>query len=267
MNIHFTDIKLFEKLKLATLAKVRVGSYLYGNNNENSDQDWLYIYATSEAEINSLFHTNHQLQYKEDGIDHNFVSLHTFIKNIINGDSTINYEVIQSDILIGTELSWLVPMKNIFNTYNIIKSYNGLAKRDCKHFSKGVTDYDKKKRLGHIIRGYIYADMINKEFNFNKANSVFIDTINRLEQENNINLNTVKAYSDMLDEQRKELNKRLDNKTLELAKNFLPIDGLLLNSIFKTFVDMDKFKSKQLEMTYIDMKLFINAFENWVSYE
>ncbi len=33
MNIHFTDKELFEKLKSATLAKVRVGSHLYGTNN------------------------------------------------------------------------------------------------------------------------------------------------------------------------------------------------------------------------------------------
>lgn len=30
MNIHFTDIELFEKLKSATLAKVVVGSHMYG---------------------------------------------------------------------------------------------------------------------------------------------------------------------------------------------------------------------------------------------
>ena len=33
MNIHFTDIELFEKLKKTTLTKVKVGSHMYGTNN------------------------------------------------------------------------------------------------------------------------------------------------------------------------------------------------------------------------------------------
>lgn len=33
MNIHFTDKELFEKLKLATIVKVKVGSHMYGTNH------------------------------------------------------------------------------------------------------------------------------------------------------------------------------------------------------------------------------------------
>ena len=81
MNIHFKNKELFEKLKSATIAKVIVGSHMYGTNTESSDIDYLYIYATSENELNSFIKVHHQLQYKEDGIDHNFVSLHNFLNN------------------------------------------------------------------------------------------------------------------------------------------------------------------------------------------
>src|ERR1700749_424554 len=102
MNIHFKDKELFENLKHATLAKVRIGSHLYGTNDSESDEDFLHIYATSEKELQSFIWTNHQLQYKTDGNDHNFISLHAFIRNCVNGDSTINFEVIHSTELIGT---------------------------------------------------------------------------------------------------------------------------------------------------------------------
>lgn len=80
MNIHFDNKELFEKLKSATIAKVVIGSKMYGTYDASkSDIDYLYIYATSENELNSFIKTHHQLQYKEDGIDYNFVSLHTFL--------------------------------------------------------------------------------------------------------------------------------------------------------------------------------------------
>lgn len=267
MNIHFKDFKLFEKLKSATLVKIKVGSHLYGNNNENSDEDFLYVYATSKEELNSVIQTNHQLQYKEEGIDHNFVSLHSFIKNIINGDSTINFEVIHSNELINTDLQWLHMLKNYFNTYTIKKSYNGLAKRDCKYFGKASTNEEKKKRLGHIIRGYIYCDMINDIFDFNKANKVFINTINKLETENSVNTQTVAIYKNLIIEQREELNNKLNNKTLNLAQNMYVENAIMLNQSLNIFMKSSIFKNKQVKFTNTDMKLFINAFENWVTYE
>lgn len=266
MNIHFTDKILFEKLKEATLAKVKVGSFLYGNNNENSDEDFLYIYATSENELNSFVQTNHQLQYKEEGIDHNFVSLHTFIRNIINGDSTINYEVVHSDELIETDLQWLSNLKDYFNTYTIKRSYNGLARRDCKHFTKGVTDYEKQKRLGHIIRGHIYCYMIGKDFDFKKANILFINTINQIKKDNCVNMDMIKTYIAKIELQRTLLNKSLEDKTLGLAKHIDFNNGVILNKTLTSFMNIDLFKEKQAHLYNFNMEIFINAFENWVEY-
>lgn len=270
MNIHFKDKDLFENLKNATLAKVRVGSHLYGTNNENSDEDFLYIYATSEAELRSFIWTNHQLQYKEEGIDHNFVSLHSFIRNIINGDSTINFEVVNSTELENTCLDFLHDIKSIFNTYTIARSYNGFARRDCKHWSKAKTDQEKLKRFGHIVRGYCYADLLIENcFDFNKANNSFKDILDVMHIKNNVavTLDDIKHYSMLLDDQRKELNKRFENKTLNLAKMMDVSSGKKLEFTLKLLQFSDEFKIKQEFLKNFDMSIFINAFENWVEYE
>lgn len=265
MNIHFKDKDLFENLKNATLAKVRVGSHLYGTNNENSDEDFLYIYATSENELKSFVWTNHQLQYKEEGVDHNFVSVHTFIRNCINGDSTINFEVIHSDELCGTVLDFLHNVRFAFNTYTIVRSYNGFARRDCKHWTKANTEYEKRKRFGHIIRGYIYAQFImHKQFNFNHANKLFINQLNDFRE---ITLDNIKKYSELLDIQRKELNLKLDNGTLGLAKMIDVTNGYNVDNLFRLLQDSTFYKTKQAHLKDFDMSIFINAFENWVSYE
>jgi len=264
MNIHFTDKELFEKLKLATLAKVKVGSHLYGTNNENSDIDYLYIYATSEAELKSFVWTNHQLQYKEDGIDHNFVSLHSFVRNIINGDSTINFEVVHSDELKGTWLGFLEQLAYSFNTYTIIRSYLGFARRDCKHFSKCTTDYEKRKKIEHIVRSYLIATtLMDDTFNFVYFKDLLKDVMSRTE----ISLSTVKYYAEQLDVLRIQLNAQLDNKTLGLAKIMDVTHGKNLEGVMKMFQQHDEFKNKQKILKDFDMSIFINAFENWVTYD
>jgi predicted nucleotidyltransferase len=266
MNIHFTDKDLFERLKNATIAKVVVGSHMYGTNNEHSDTDYLYIYATSQNELNSYVQTNHQLQYKEDGIDHNFVSLHTFIRNIINGDSTINFEVMQSNCFAGTELSWLIGHKHSFITYTIIRSYLGLARRDVKHYYKYNNDQDKKKRLGHIIRGYLYAyDMIYNRWNFNfkSCNKELISLIETLDVSKT---STLKLYDQLISKLRDDLNERFNNKKLGLGQHMDVDSGTFLNHDLLVYVDSESFKHKQDFLVDFNMYMFINSIENWVEY-
>lgn len=269
MNIHFTDKELFERLKNATLAKVRVGSHLYGTNNENSDEDLLYIYATSENELKSFIWTNHQLQYKEEGIDHNFVSLHTFIRNIVNGDSTINFEVVHSDELKGTWLGFMHELRNSFNTYTIIRSYNGFAKRDCKHFSKANNDYEKRKRFGHIVRGHVYAKMLmDGEFKFTTANYAFVKILDTIIAEDGvITMNHINRYKEMLEDQRWTLNAILESKSVKLAKMMNVSDAKNMDISMRLLQDTKEFKDKQHVLKNFDMSILINAFENWVSYD
>ena len=65
MNIHFEDKILFEKLKSATIVRCLVGSRCYGTHTLDSDHDYLYIYATSENELNSFITTHHQFIKKK----------------------------------------------------------------------------------------------------------------------------------------------------------------------------------------------------------
>ena len=272
MNIHFTDKILFEKLKKATLVKCIVGSRMYGIHNDDinkgplSDTDYLYIYATSRNELGSAIQTHHQLQFiDEDGNDHNFVSLHTFIRNILNGDSTINFEVVQSGALKNTKLEWLHDLRSHFITYTIIRSYLGLCRRDVKHYHKANTEELKKKRLGHIIRGYIYSrDMIQNQWNFKLANIELKSILDNLDVSNN---KTLKEYDVAISTLRDELNEKFNNKTLGLAQH-MNVDGAtILTRKISMFTNYDSFfQNHQHHLTHFDMSYFINAFENWVEY-
>lgn len=166
MNLHFKDIELFEKLKAATLHKAVIGSSMYGTNDENSDIDYLYIYVPSISERNTFYPSHHQLQYKENGVDHNFVNLFTFFKNCINGDSTINFEIINHESIKNSPLVFLWDMKHAFYNYKILRSYNGLARRDIRELPKQTSEADKSKKLAHVLRGHEFSKMImEKTFN------------------------------------------------------------------------------------------------------
>lgn len=260
MNIHITDEKLINALDKSILAKVVVGSHMYGTNNAESDTDYLCIYATSNEELFSFIQTHHQFQVKTTDSDFNYVSLHTFLKNILNGDSTINFEVVQSGILKGTELDWLDKYKDAFKTYTVIRSYLGLCRRDIKHFYKEASDRDKKKRLGHVIRGYIYAKhLINHTFDFDACNEEFkaieIDISNN---------DQLKEYDNKVSMLRDILNEKLNSKTLNLPQHMAVDDADKMTEDIVNFCTSSYFDSKQVKG--MNMNLFNNAFENWVKY-
>ena len=162
MNIHFTNEKLFDTLNDNTIIKIRVGSHMYGLDNKNSDIDYLSIYLENYDNRNSFMWEHHQLQYKKNNIDFNFTTLQTFIRNALTGDSTINFEVIHSEDLKNSKLSWLYARRNDFRNYNIIKSYLGIAKRDHKFWIKDTNNFknhtsETNKKLAHFVRGVIFA--------------------------------------------------------------------------------------------------------------
>lgn len=262
MNIHITDKNLVNKLIDATITKVTVGSHMYGTNNENSDIDYLYIYATSENELLSCINTHHQLQYKEDGIDYNFVSLHSFIQNILNGDSTINFEVVNSKQLIGTELEWLYNMKHAFTTYTIIRAYLGFCRRDVKHYHKAKTNYDKKKRLGHIIRGYLYAKyMLTHIWSFDDVNKEY----KQIEIDISDN-KQLRIYEKEITELRDLLNNQFNLGELDYAQKIDVQLGIELTNKLLNYCKSNNFKVKQNILKDFDLTDYINSYENWVQY-
>jgi len=173
MNIHFTNKSLFYDLNKQSIATVKVGSHMYGLNNERSDIDYLSIYIEPIKNRDSFMWTHHQLQFKDDKIDYNFSSIQTFIRNTLTGDATINFEVIHSKDLLQTDLAWLYEYKDFFINYNIIKSYLGLAKRDLKYWNKDTKNAkfhngESNKKLSHFVRGVLFAKLLLEDnFDFN----------------------------------------------------------------------------------------------------
>jgi len=181
MNIHTTNKTLVNSLNNSTIAKIKVGSHLYNMQNKNSDIDYLNIYIESDKNLASFMWEHHQIQYKENNIDENYSSVQSFIRNILTGDATINFECLYSNELMNSELGWLCKYKEDFIGYNIIKSYLGLAKRDLKYYlknTKGLREHtiETNKKLHHLVRGVIFANMLlnsNFTLDLSKINSTY----------------------------------------------------------------------------------------------
>lgn len=260
MNLHFEDTTLFENLKKASLNKSIIGSHLYGTNNEKSDVDYLYIYATSEKELYSPIRVHHQLQYKENGIDHIFVSYHTFIRNLLSGDSTINFELVFSNRL-EQPLSFLSDMKGSFITYTIIRAYLGFANRDVRFYNKCENEYQKIKQLEHIYRGHLYSNsMLEYNFNFDKCNEVLRNTTYKDYNK------TVKYYSNLINSNRKLLNERFNSGILYYPKKIDTEDAKKLFDKSFMLCNSEQFKEKQRYIEDFDIYQMLETFEKDINY-
>ena len=164
MNIKINKEQFLELDKL-TIGKFLIGSHLYNLSNENSDTDYLCIFIPTMKMLTNPFENHHQFQYKDEvnNIDYIFVDIKNFIKNIVSGDSTINFELLHSKELEANDnLRFLYQMRKEFYLYNVARSYLGLARRDIKYFDKKKTLQEKNNALCHIIRGNNFAsDIIN----------------------------------------------------------------------------------------------------------
>ena len=155
MNIHFEDIELFDNLNKMVIFDIEVGAGMYGLKNKDSDIDILKIYLDNTK---MLYETNHQLQYNAtvngNKVNYIFTSLEQFIRNILSGDSTINYEVLSTK-LFKTHSIAFYNLYHKLSKYKlkIIKSYLGMANRDLKSLRKEFSG----KKLSHFIRGVEFA--------------------------------------------------------------------------------------------------------------
>jgi hypothetical protein len=270
MNIHFEDKILFDKLKNASLAVAEFGSILYKTNDKNSDIDLHYIYATSDNELNSFLKSHHHLQYNEEGVDHIFVNLHTFLRNTINGDSSVLFEIIHSGQFIGTPLEFLYQMRNAFNNYSIIRSYCGFCKRDCEHYHKKKTHREQLKALSHIHRGYYFAKSI-MEGNFRLIDEEFLEVYKVIK---NIKENDFKFKKQFLElgkininNLREELNNKFNNHTLGLPKYMTTENQKLLDENINKLMFTENYYNRNSFLKHFDMNIFYNAFENEINYQ
>lgn len=175
MNIHIDKDKFLLLNQAPKVGTFEIGSTLYGLNDEHSDKDYLTIYYPFIDQVNNPFLNHHQYQYKdiENNVDYNFIDIVGFIRNLVSGDSTINFELIHSEQMLGTDLESLYYIRKEFYTYNIIKAYIGFAKRDVKALHTRKSEHDKNRGILHIERSYISAiNTLVQDFKLNFRNQI-----------------------------------------------------------------------------------------------
>jgi len=269
MNIHITDKNVFEALKSASIAQCQFGSPLYRTNDEFSDVDIHYVYTTSVNELNSFLKSHHHLQYKSDGVDHIFVNFHTFLHNLLRGDSTVLFEIIQSDSFKNTDLEFIYNMKDAFINYSVIRSYIGLANRDCKLYYKKETHREQIKSLGHIWRGYFFAKSI-MDGNFRLINEEFLEVFAKLKAIEETNFVEKKRWlaegHNNVTILREILNDRFNNNKLGLPKYMTTENQMILDSKINNMMLSQNWVTKQSYLDKFDLTPFYDAFENEISY-
>lgn len=240
MNIHVSKTT-FDELMKATIVSVEMGSKMYSLNNEKSDTDILHIIATPKGWNDSLVWTHHNVQFKEEGVDHVFTTLQNFIRNILKGDSTINYECLYSKELENSELSFVCDMRKDFANFSLVRSYLGLAKRDLKLFSQ---NYDNKK-LFHGLRGLWTAKRILDGSYSNDIKSIDPQFYDYLRDLKNNNLTD-----------RMELIKKMKETKVEIDQLRLSITDNLQTNILNRIMEESK-----LEKLDSGLKKFCNTQE------
>jgi len=248
MNIHINDRNIFEELKRISVFNIEIGSKMYGTNNDESDTDILYIYIPSYDELNSISASYHQYQFKEDGIDHIFTDIYTFIKNSLNGDSTINFEVINNKKLVGSELEWLYNNKGIFRNYKILRAYLGRARKDLKQISSKSEMKDMTKKLSHAIRGYNFAnDILENKFSseIDMRETGFGSTLKKARQITDTKelYRIAKEYDTLISILRDQVNYKLDTNQLDMEIYVGKLEIVYLDGLLSSFVEN---KRKQL---------------------
>jgi hypothetical protein len=242
MNIHIKDEQLFKRLKQATYLTVTVGSKLYGCSTVESDSDFLHFYSESEDDAKSYLWTHHQVQYKDGNSDHNFTTIRNFIRNLLTGDSTINYEVLFSEELkLCKELDFLQNFVSQFSSYNLLRSYLGFAKRDLKMIKR---KFGRNKEF-HVKRAiWTFDQVLNQKYSnqFQEKDSQFFHEL--------MSLKLGKTYMDIklveneIETRRIQLNQLLNDKKIE--KSLLSEDMILLDGQIILFQKTDLVLTKQM---------------------
>lgn len=270
MNIHIKDENLFKNLKAASLFSCEFGSKLYKTNDSQSDTDIHYIYCTSDNELKSFTRSHHHLQYKENGVDHIFVSLHTFMNNILKGDSTVLFELLFTDNFKASPLEFLNDIRNSFINYPIIRSYLGLANRDHKYYHKKVTHRDQIKTISHIYRGYFFAKSL-LENNFSLVNKDFLEVFAILKQIGETDFKEKKkhltAAHNLVSNLRIELNDKFNNGNLDLPRFMLVENQAILDICIKILMNSNAWQTRVKFLDTFDMNIFYETFENYITYE
>lgn len=273
MNIHLKTSQQSNLLAESRLIEVEVGSKLYGINNDKSDTDRLSIFAESRLSQNSFVWTHNQYQYKTEYIhkssgqvehmDFLYCSLRTFIRNILTGDSTMNYEVLYSkEFREDGEFCFLHHFRFKFKSYQLLRSYLGLARRDLKSYAKGKDP----KKLHHALRGLWAYKRIYEDSYTNEIEKSDPETFRKLMHIKNGAMNDKDSkdlYTYLLNEVdlcRKALNDDLDNGKIQ--KMMSVPDMMALDRWLMEFCDSKEYKEKQTDAIQNIQESYDSLFNN-----
>lgn len=251
MNIHETDITTLEKLKNLTITSVEFGSHLYGLNTSESDTDIFHIYNKTDNMNKSIIKRFNNIQFKQDNTDSIFCTLDDFILDLINGGSTVSFEVLH--LLKDTKLNWIYEIREMFYNYENIRSYLGVAKRDCKLYKQSP------KKLSHAYRSVLYAHKIlSGEFNFNFSEDEF-KTLQAFRHNISTDADR-KTILKLAEELRNVINELNDKKEIKRLINVNDYNILDYNlKVFKRNVDNT--------VSYMNLDIFYDSIVNGVTYK
>lgn len=127
-----------------------------------------------------------------------------------------------------SSLAFLYEKRDQFITYNLIRSYLGLAKRDLKLYKKKKESY----KLFHFVRGIEVADLLlNQRHYSNNLNEFsFKDLLLAIknEQISNANISGIlKEYEQKMNHLRSDLNEHFEKGLI--SKTLSPTNLMLLD--------------------------------------
>lgn len=214
----FIDKEKFLALKENSIGCFVAGSHLYKTNTEKSDIDYVMICEPYRNQLFNPFLRKHQFQYrdKENYTDYNIVDVSTFIRNIVEGESVVYFEVLMSGQFKNSDstfLCYLDSIKEQFITYNIIRAYLNFAKRDILSFDRRNNKKTRIDGVIHIERCIAFAEqLINGKTLTLEREKVFErrETMAKIELTTEYLRYVLKVNIDLIEQLRKDLNNKLN---------------------------------------------------------
>lgn len=202
MNIIIDD-DTHTDLQQRVISTIEFGSAMKGMSTEQSDHDYLHIIPTSVEWLAAPYNTFHLLQYRGDNADHIYCNVHTFVKALLDGDSTIFHEMLRYNVLHDTPLEFLYSHVDQFDHYKTMRAYLGIARRDLKECTKLYRSEPRKSGKKYRFAGDAY-NIVNAAFGANENMRLYPgDTIQDL-------VKSCNTMSGLINDLRTELNRRLD---------------------------------------------------------
>lgn len=255
MNIIISE-SLHNKLQKNIVSTIEFGSALKGESNEHSDHDYLHIVESVSWWTSSPIANQHLLQYKDGNADHIYCNAHTFVKSLLDGDTTIFVEMHKYGGLNNTCLEFLNKYNFVY--YKTLRAYLGISRRDIKDIKKLWKNKDTESRK------------INKKFKFVQQGIDFVfEHLDNLINDKDLSSFYFKTKNDILGEltyfsiDEKTSYQELDcicekyNNFLEYIRNKL--NYFIESNLIEKVMSFDEFENLTKELNTISI---INSMED-----